>query len=186
LKLAAIDVSAVRLRRHAGQEWTRAAEQLAVDDRDARAALPGEESGGLAGLAGADDHEVVGVTGRSTTMFLRAGLRDIEARVVSAGVGVNEWLLTQSLCIRISVSESDADSMALMPDPLLPAIDAAGQLREAAFALLFHKRRPAALGADSEIGTACGQCSAPISLATILLRGAIDWAGCASAAARLV
>jgi alkylmercury lyase len=204
--------------------------------------------------------------------------------------------------------------MALMPDPLLPAIDAAGQLREAAFALRLRKRRPieftdlavatglrpeaiqravsslaqdgwldvdqqarvtgaaglslangphrleigessfrtwcaydalgisAAVGADSEIATACGQCSAPISLAlrrgapersgperlwladgdgdlrgsfctpTVLLcgeehgaawakaqggsgqlldlaeaarRGAIDWAGCASAAARL-
>jgi alkylmercury lyase len=200
-----------------------------------------------------------------------------------------------------------------MPDPFFPAIDAAGQLREAAFALLLHKRRPieftelalatglrleampgtvsslvqagwldvdqahvtgaaglsltngphrleigdasfrtwcaydalgipAALHADSEVETACGQCGAPIELRlrhgapersgperlwlaaggadlrgsfcapTVLLcgdehgaawataqggsgqlldlaeaarRGAVDWAGCASAAARL-
>jgi hypothetical protein len=41
-----------------------------------------------------------------------------------------------------------------MPTSLLPAIDAAGQLREAAFALLLHKRRPIEV---AELAKATGQ-----------------------------
>jgi hypothetical protein len=54
-----------RLRRHAGPERAGAAEQLAVDDRHARAAVARDVRRGLAGLAGADDDEIEGVGHRT-------------------------------------------------------------------------------------------------------------------------
>ncbi len=95
--------------------------KLTLDDRDGRAPLPGKMSRCLTGLAGADDHQVVGL---------------IHCHH-SRAVGMSLPLLQYGLPYLSSV-----DSIRHVTKPLLPAIDAASRLREAAFAGLIRDRKP--------------------------------------------
>ena len=81
---------------------------------------------------------------------------------------------------------SSADSISAMSKPLLPAIDAAGRLREAAFALLIRDRSP--LGLD-DLARVTGLESEAVGDATATLAGAgwldVDEAGRITGAAGL-
>jgi len=64
-----------RLRGHARPERARAAEQLAVDDRDAGSLGPGVVRGGFAGCAGPDDDDLIVVHGGHDARIGQAGPR---------------------------------------------------------------------------------------------------------------
>ena len=60
-----------------------------------------------------------------------------------------------------------------MPKPLMPAVDAAGRLREAAFALLLHHHEPVTLTALAD-ATGVGNEAVRRSLASLAEAGWVD------------